>query len=45
MEHMLMESDDQKLLMASDAGYGFPSVPSTIWWRATVPGKRANHPA
>ncbi len=23
VEHMLMESDDQKLLMASDAGYGF----------------------
>ncbi|MFP1528471.1 hypothetical protein ACLB1R_21700 [Escherichia coli] len=23
VDHMLMESDDQKLLMASDAGYGF----------------------
>ncbi|MFG3825940.1 DNA gyrase C-terminal beta-propeller domain-containing protein, partial [Escherichia coli] len=23
IDHMLMESDDQKLLMASDAGYGF----------------------
>ncbi|MBN0530828.1 DNA topoisomerase IV subunit A, partial [Pseudomonas aeruginosa] len=23
VEHMLMESDDQKLLMPSDAGYGF----------------------
>ncbi|MEA8500745.1 hypothetical protein ONN26_25480, partial [Salmonella enterica subsp. enterica serovar Muenster] len=23
VEHMLMEGDDQKLLMASDAGYGF----------------------
>jgi topoisomerase-4 subunit A len=23
VEHMLMESDDRKLLMASDAGYGF----------------------
>ncbi len=39
VEHMLMESDDQKLLMASDAGT-VSSVPSTIWWRATVPVKR-----
>jgi hypothetical protein len=36
---MLMEADDQKLLMASDAGYGL-SVLSTIWWRATVPVRR-----
>ncbi len=26
VEHMLMESDDQRLLMASDAGYGFVCI-------------------
>ncbi len=35
LDHMLMESDDQKLLMASDAGT-VSSAPLTIWWRVTV---------
>jgi DNA gyrase/topoisomerase IV subunit A len=43
VEHMLMESDDQKLLMAPTRAT-VSSVPSTIWWRATVPVS-ADYPA